>query len=72
MTKKRAAEIRFSFHRNSGAGFDVLGEKFRQDDLFGEEFRANYDFGVVCSMAARKRRAKGEQKDQREKVNSRR
>ena len=43
MDQQRAAEIGFAFHVDAGARFDVLGEEFGEDDLFGEKFGADYD-----------------------------
>ncbi len=39
--EKSAAEIGFAVHRDVGAGFDVLGEEFGEDDLLGEKFGAD-------------------------------
>jgi len=36
--EERAAEIRLALDGDAGFGFNVLGEKFGKDDLFGEEF----------------------------------
>jgi hypothetical protein len=39
--EERAAEIGFAHDVNAGARFDVLGEKFGEDDLLGEKFGTN-------------------------------
>jgi hypothetical protein len=36
--EERAAEIGFTDDGDAGAGFDVLGEEFGEDDLLGEKF----------------------------------
>jgi hypothetical protein len=41
--EESAAEIGLADDRNAGAGFNVLGEKFGEDNLFGEEFGADGD-----------------------------
>ena len=41
--QQSAAEIGFALHVNAGARFDVLGEEFGENDLFGEKFGADYD-----------------------------
>ena len=39
--EESAAEIGFAVDGDSGAGFDVLGEKFREDNLLGEKLGAD-------------------------------
>jgi hypothetical protein len=36
--QESATEIGFALDANVGAGFDVLGEEFGEDDLLGEKF----------------------------------
>ena len=43
VNQQRAAEIGFALHVDAGARFNVLGEQFGQDDLFGEKFGTDYD-----------------------------
>ena len=38
LAEERAAEIGFAIDVDAGAGFDVLGEEFGEDDLLGEKF----------------------------------
>src|SRR2546427_7354458 len=44
--EKRPAEIGLSNDRDSGFRFDVLRYEFGEDDLLGEKFGANGDFGL--------------------------
>jgi len=41
VAEESATEIGFAVDRNVGAGLDVLGKKFGEDDLLGEEFGAD-------------------------------
>jgi hypothetical protein len=41
LAEERAAEIGFAVDVNAGAGFDVLGEEFGEDNLLGEKFGAD-------------------------------
>ena len=45
VNEERAAEVGFALDGDAGFGFDVLSEKFGEDDLFSEEFGADDDFG---------------------------
>lgn len=49
--QKRAAEIGFAHDGNTGAGLDVLREKFSEEDLLGEEFGADGEM-ETCSLTA--------------------
>jgi hypothetical protein len=42
--EERAAEVCLADDGDAGAGFDVLSEKFGEDNLFGEELGADGDF----------------------------
>jgi len=46
VNEEGAAEVGFAFDWDCGFGFDVLGEKFGEDDLFGEKLGADGDFGL--------------------------
>ncbi len=56
LAKKSAAEIGFAIDVDAGTGFDVLGEEFAEDHLFGEKFGADGDVGLGWAAA-------GERKD---------
>lgn len=51
--QKRATEIRLAHNGNAGAGFDVLGEKFSEEDLLGEKFGADGEMGTSGMAAGR-------------------
>jgi hypothetical protein len=44
--EKRAAEVGLALDGDGGLGFDVLGEQLGEDDLLGEKFGADGDFGL--------------------------
>src|SRR5882724_5814950 len=46
VAEQRASEIGFTDHPDASAGFDVLRKKFREDDLLGEELRADDNGGL--------------------------
>jgi hypothetical protein len=52
--EKAAAEVGLALHGNAGFGFDVLGKELREDNLLGEEFRADGDFGLGRRVASGK------------------
>jgi hypothetical protein len=62
LAEERAAEIGFSVDVDAGAGFDVLGEEFGEDDLLGEKFRADGDVGLG-GAAGNEREDKREQEE---------
>jgi hypothetical protein len=51
VNKEGAAEIRLALNRDAGFGFYVLGQKFGKNDLLGEEFGTDRDFGLRRIMA---------------------
>jgi len=54
VNEERAAEVGLAHDGDSRAGFDVLGEEFRKDDLLGEELGADGDSGRTRRTARRK------------------
>jgi hypothetical protein len=56
MDEERAAEIGFADDGNAGAVFDVLGEQLGENDLLGEEFGADGDFGLGRTAGGEKGR----------------
>ena len=61
--EERAAEIGFADDGNAGAGFDVLGEELGENDLFGEEFGADGDFGLGRTARDKKRSEEKEESE---------
>src|SRR6266436_7877607 len=51
--EERAAEVGLANDGDAGAGFDVLGEKFSEDNLLGEKLGADGDFGLRSMVASR-------------------
>jgi len=61
MDEERASEIGFAGDRNAGAGFNVLGEELGENDLLGEEFGADGDFGLGRTAGDKKGRDEKEE-----------
>src|SRR6202158_2999196 len=59
LAEERAAEIRFAFDVDAGAGFDVLGEELREDDLLGEKFGTDGDVRLLRLAAGQRKEIKG-------------
>jgi hypothetical protein len=55
LAEERAAEIGFPFDVDASAGFDVLGEELREDDLLGEEFGADGEVGLLRFAAGQRK-----------------
>ena len=56
-------EICFTINGYAGSGFNVLGEKFGQDDLLGEELGTDGDFGVAGCTAGRSKHCRQKQNE---------
>ena len=64
LAEERAAEIGFAFDVDAGAGFDVLGEEFGENDLLGEKFGADGDVGLDwCRRRKKERRGRQEEEN---------
>jgi hypothetical protein len=59
------AEVGLAVNVDAGLGFDVLGKKLGEDDLFGEEFGADGDFRLRRFLAGGK---EGEEVEEAEEV----
>jgi hypothetical protein len=58
LAEERAAEIGFAFDVDAGAGFDVLGQELREDDLLGEKFGADGEVGLLRLAAGQRKEIK--------------
>src|SRR4029077_19139854 len=58
LAEERAAEIGFAFDVDASAGFDVLGEELREDDLLGEKFGADGEVGLLRFAAGQRKEIK--------------
>jgi hypothetical protein len=58
LAEECAAEIGFAFDVNASAGFDVLGEELREDNLLGEKFRADGDVRLLRLAAGQRKEVK--------------
>jgi hypothetical protein len=58
LAEERAAEIGFAFDVDAGAGFDVLGEELREDDLFGEKLGTDGEVGLLRLAACQRKEIK--------------
>ena len=67
MDEERAAEVRLSNDGDAGASFDVLREKFGEDDLLGEKFGANSDFRLRRFFASGNEVNEGQEKKEAKK-----
>src|SRR5258708_40349929 len=55
VNEERAAEVGLALNGNAGFCFDLLGKELREDDLLGEEFRPDRDFGLRWMVASAKK-----------------
>ncbi len=58
LAEERAAEIRFAFDVDASAGFDVLGEELREDDLLREKFGADDEVRLLRLAAGQTKEIK--------------
>jgi hypothetical protein len=61
VNEKSAAEICFASDGNSSTSFDVLREKFGEDNLFSEEFRADDEVRFLRQTASARAKRKSQQ-----------
>jgi hypothetical protein len=58
LAEERAAEVGFAFDVDAGAGFDVLGEELREDNLLGEKFGTDGEVGLLRLAAGQRKEIK--------------
>jgi hypothetical protein len=51
--EERTAKVGLAIDGDAGFGFDVLRQELREDDLLGEKFGADGDFGLRRTRASR-------------------